>query len=217
MPRLPIDYSKCVIYKIVCLDKNIDYIYVGSTCRFVERKCAHKGHTTNINAKHYTLKLYETIREHGGWNNWNMVQIEEYPCNNKREAEQREEYWRVELQAQLNSKRCYGAENKKEYEKIYQQDKKEYIKQYQKMWIESNKEHIRECNKLYRDTHKELISSKSKQYYDTHKEHIQQYVKDNKEHIAQRQKQYREDNRDRLREQQKQRYQKRKLLLEQQK
>ena len=47
-----------------------------------------------------------------------MIQIEEYPCNNKREAECREEYWRVELHAQLNMNRPYVAENKIEYDKI---------------------------------------------------------------------------------------------------
>jgi hypothetical protein len=31
-----------------------------------------------------------------------IIQIEKYSCNNKREAECREEYWRVELNAQLN-------------------------------------------------------------------------------------------------------------------
>jgi hypothetical protein len=31
------------------------------------------------------------MREHGGWENFVMIQIEEFPCETKREAEAREE------------------------------------------------------------------------------------------------------------------------------
>ena len=34
MPKLPTDYSRTVIYKITCLDKNIEFSYVGSTTDF---------------------------------------------------------------------------------------------------------------------------------------------------------------------------------------
>ena len=98
MPRMPINYQNCVIYKIVCLDPNIEYTYVGSTTNFIERKNLHKSRCSITNKNNY-YKLYQTIRENSGWENWTMVQIEEYPCNNKREAECREEYWRVELNA----------------------------------------------------------------------------------------------------------------------
>ena len=40
-----------------------------------------------------------------------MTQIEEYSCNTNRELEMREEYWRRELQAQLNSYAAF-VENK---------------------------------------------------------------------------------------------------------
>ena len=33
------------------------------------------------------------IRENEGWNNWSMIEIEKYPCNDKNEACARERYW----------------------------------------------------------------------------------------------------------------------------
>jgi hypothetical protein len=59
------------IYKIVC-DDLPEYIYVGSTKAFRKEK----QHKSKCNNGH-TQKLYTTIRENGGWDNWRMVMIEE--------------------------------------------------------------------------------------------------------------------------------------------
>ena len=37
MPKLPIDYSKTIIYKIICCDLNIKDCYVGHTTDFTRR------------------------------------------------------------------------------------------------------------------------------------------------------------------------------------
>ena len=42
MPRKVVDYSKTVIYKIVCKDLNITELYVVHTTDFTRRKCEHK-------------------------------------------------------------------------------------------------------------------------------------------------------------------------------
>ena len=38
MPRKAIDYSRTIIYKIVCNDLNVEECYVGSTTDFSKRK-----------------------------------------------------------------------------------------------------------------------------------------------------------------------------------
>ena len=63
------------IYKICC-DDVPDYVYVGSTKAFRERKRHHKYSCTNVNGKSYHSKIYTTIRDNGGWDNWRMVIIE---------------------------------------------------------------------------------------------------------------------------------------------
>ena len=107
MPKIPTDYSKIVIYKLVHKE---DYdnanIYIGSTSNFTQRKSQHKSNCLNENSKEYHSKKYQYIRDNKGWDEWNMIEIEKYPCNDKREAEAKEEYWRTYFNAVLNSNVC---------------------------------------------------------------------------------------------------------------
>ena len=50
------------IYKICC-DDCPDYVYVGSTKAFRQRKNHHKQDCYNENCSRYNRKLYNTIRE----------------------------------------------------------------------------------------------------------------------------------------------------------
>ncbi len=59
-------YSNSIIYKIVPKDINLDYIYVGSSHRFSDRKSAHKSDYHNELSPRYKLEVYEYIRYHGG-------------------------------------------------------------------------------------------------------------------------------------------------------
>ena len=63
-----------IIYKIVC-DDLPEFIYVGSTSDWIKRKRQHSQHYKNEDSKEYNYKVYRTIRENGGWENWRMIQI----------------------------------------------------------------------------------------------------------------------------------------------
>ena len=82
MPKVDIDYSNTIIYKISCNDPLIKDVYVGITTNFIQRKYAHKLACNNINSSCYNFKLYKTIRAHGNWSNWNMSIINYYNCKN---------------------------------------------------------------------------------------------------------------------------------------
>lgn len=98
MPKQNVDYSKNVIYKIVCNDKNITDLYVGRTTDMIRRKYSHsRSCKSKIN-----LFVHKFIVDNGGWNNWNMTIVEEYPCENSVSATDRESYWINTLQATLN-------------------------------------------------------------------------------------------------------------------
>ena len=150
------------IYKIVCEDT--DYTYVGSTRAFKERKYQHKSCCNNENRKEYNFKLYKTIRENGGWDNWRMVCIAQVEVESKRQAEIIEEEWRMNLQANLNGQRCYRTEEQmKEYHKEYYENNTEKITQYKKEYRENNTEKIKEwvktkcnceCGGRYTNAHK---------------------------------------------------------------
>jgi hypothetical protein len=100
MPKETIDYSNTIIYKIYCKDETIKDIYVGHTTNFTQRKYSHKMASNNLNN---TLKIYNTIRNNGGWENWDMVEIAKYCCKDATEARIKEQFHYEELKSSLNS------------------------------------------------------------------------------------------------------------------
>ena len=146
MPKKDINYSKTIIYKIVCNDLNITDVYVGHTTNFIKRKAKHKSNCNNINSKAYNLKIYNTIRNNGGFENWSMIEIEKFQdCNDINEASARERYYYELLNAKLNTN-C-PARN----DKAYYQDNKEYKKEYIKKYYGKNNDKInaQKKNSLY--------------------------------------------------------------------
>ena len=142
MPKTPIDYSKTIIYKLV---HNEDYdninIYICSTTDFLKRTNQHKNSCNNEKKQNYNDKKYQYIRDNGGWNEWNMIEIQKYPCNDGNEARAREEYWRSHFNAQLNMVKSYTTyEERLEQKKRYNHANKEKRKEY----YEQNKDKINE-------------------------------------------------------------------------
>jgi hypothetical protein len=94
MPKKIIDFSKIIIYKIVCNDLNITDVYVGHTTNFINRKAKHKSDCNNPNSKSYNYKIYNLIRQNGGFENWSMIEIEKFQdCNDINEASAKERYY----------------------------------------------------------------------------------------------------------------------------
>jgi len=101
--KIEIDYSNTIIYKITCKDPNILDVYVGHTTNFVQRKHAHKQSCINNKAPNHACKLYEVIRNNGGWINWNMEIIHFCNCADHYEARKKEQEYFELLKATLNS------------------------------------------------------------------------------------------------------------------
>ena len=161
MPKLPIDHANTIIYKLV---KNDDYenanIYIGSTTDYIRRKNKHKSDCNCVTSKGYNDKKYQYIRENGGWEEWNMIEVEKFPCNDGNEARAREEYWRCHFNSQLNSIRAYRTdEQKKEHTKLYYENNKEKKLEYQKAYYENNKENRIEYQRNYNKKNKTDSSS----------------------------------------------------------
>jgi hypothetical protein len=184
MPRTAIDYSKNVIYKIVCNDLTITELYVGSTTDFIRRKNEHKNTCINSNNKNTNLKIYQIIRNNGNWENWTMIQIEEYPCTNGNEARARERYWFEQLNAMLNTQ--HPNRSKKEYGKEFYKNNKDKINEYNKTntdkikerrqkWYESNKDKIAYQKKEQYELNKDTICKNAKEYAELNKDKIKEY------------------------------------------
>jgi hypothetical protein len=151
MPRKEIDYSQTIIYKIVCNDLNITDCYVGHTTSFKDRKRSHKSRCI----KNYPFFIYKTINNNLGWDNWSMIEIEKYPCNNSNEARARERFWYEELSAKLNTK-CPTLNIEKQYQTS---------KEYHKEWYKNNQEWI----KNYREENRDKINQQKRIYYNKKK------------------------------------------------
>lgn len=103
MPKVDIDYSNTIFYKIFCKDPTIKELYVGLTTNFVQRRHAHKQSCKNEKAVNHNCKLYKTIRNVGGWDNWQMEIIAFHNCKDSREAHKKEQEYFEALGATLNS------------------------------------------------------------------------------------------------------------------
>lgn len=109
MPKTDIDYQKTIIYKIVCNDLSINDCYVGHTTDFNSRKARHKHACYSKEGRKQNYKIYKIIRDNGGWDNWTMVEIEKYPCNDRLEASSRERFWYEDLNSSLNTQIPYAS------------------------------------------------------------------------------------------------------------
>ena len=203
-PKEQMDYSNTIIYKLCCNEPNIKDIYVGHTTNFAQRKNRHKTCCCNENDKNYNRYVYQFIRDHGGWYNWSMIQIENVDCTTKREAEALEHKWMEDLGATLNTNKPYAMckEEPKLYKQCWYEEKKDYILQkakehyeehkeekiaYQKQYSQENKEKIAQHHKEYREKNKEKLSEQKKIYREEHKEQAREAQKawreENKEKI----------------------------------
>ena len=167
---MPIDYNKTIIYKLVCKDLTIKELYVGATTNWYNRQHNHKSDCNNEKSKK-NLKVYRFIRANCGFDNWSMIMVEEYPCENKLQSDTREHYWTDFLGATLNS------QVQRRTPKKYQEDNKEKIAEYNKKIYEDNKNQIAEQKHIYYEKNKGQITKKLKIYNEKHKEKIAEYKK----------------------------------------
>ena len=183
------NYSKSCIYMLRHKDDfELQYIYIGSTTNFKGRKCHHKTCCCNPNNKNHHFKIYQYIRANGGWDNWKMIWIEDYPCKSKKELLKKEDEVMLQYENRLNINRAsrtykeYYEDNKErlvEEKKEYRNNNKEKIAEKKKKYYENNKEKIAEKKKKYNEDNKEIIAEIKKKYYENNKEKNKEKIKCN--------------------------------------
>ena len=163
-----VNYNKSIIYKLCCRDVAVKDEYVGSTTNFQRRKAQHKVDCSNNNKNN--LKVYVYIRENGGWDNWDMVEVERYEATDKGNLHSRERYWIETFKSRLNGQ--IPTQTKKEH---YEANK-EVILEQKKEYYEANKEVILERRKKRYEANKEALIEHQKEYYEANKEKINEKV-----------------------------------------
>lgn len=198
-----------IIYKIYSND--CDEFYIGSTHNFRQRKSKHKINANGNEKVKQRLKLYQTINEYGGWDNWNMVLLEICDKNikTKTDARMREEEWRVKLNATLNSQRAYvSEEQKKEENKIkskeWMSENYEYYKNYKKNYNNENPEKIKQQKaeefQRNKETYNERRIKSLSENPDKVKQQKHEEYERNKDKYLERAKNYKEENEEKIKE-----------------
>jgi hypothetical protein len=151
--------NKGIVYKIEIGDE----LYIGST---EEKLCKRQGkHNYDLKKKPHR-KLYKACIDNG-INKIKCWWVADIIFNSFEERRAIEETYRKELNAKLNSLRCYSSkEEKEEYQKQYKLDHKEKIAEYKKQYdIKYNldhKEKIAERNRLYNIKNRDTINAKAR-------------------------------------------------------
>jgi len=165
MPKIAINYDNTQIYKLVHKDDlENENVYVGHTTNWAQRKRSHKSVCNNSKSKKYDFSLYQNIRDNGGWDEWSMIWLEDYPCGGQPEACARERYWIEHYESKLNS--LIPGRNNKEYTQVHREKIKEYKKKYHK----DHKEKISESNRHYRENNPEKVKEYNRTYREDNKE-----------------------------------------------
>lgn len=152
---MTIDYKEAVIYKIVCNDLDIKHCYVGATCHFRARKRKHKSDCNN--PKKENLKIYKFINENGGWDNWDMVMIEEFvECENRLQLVAKERRYVEELGALLNNNRPSRTRQE------YRNDNKVKLNDNQKRYYHNRASEDKKQDIIKRDFYRNKPENKSK-------------------------------------------------------
>lgn len=157
-------YNRGKIYKLCCKDANITDIYVGSTLNHYKRKHGHKKDCNDPKRKRYNSSLYQFIRANGGFDNWDIIVLEEYDAENKNDLLWKEREWIERLKPSLNHTNRPI---------ITHEEKKEYYEEY----YEENKERILERLKEYRQNNKEKIKKRDKKYYEANREKLLEHYR----------------------------------------
>jgi hypothetical protein len=193
-------FDDYVMYKICPKNKELNYCYIGQTTNFTTRKRQHMKNTvTESDKKHYHLKHYETIRKNGGWDEWEIIEIEKFNGKTNLEARMREQELIEEYDGNLNSVSAFITEEqrtstKKAITEKYRENNKELLKEQTKQYKAEHKEIIAEQMKKYREENKDKIYEKTKEYKENNKEKHQEWQKiwteNNKEILKEKRKIY---------------------------
>jgi hypothetical protein len=173
------DYSQGKIYKII--SSECDLVYYGSTVdplnvRLIKHKSSYKCY---LEGKKNYITSFEII--HKG--NYEIVLVENYPCNSKEELRLREgEYIKnnecVNKFIPGRTTKEYHEANKekiREYNKKYRVEHNDELREYNKKYRVEHNDELREYNKKYRVEHNDELREQHKQYREANKEKIREH------------------------------------------
>lgn len=153
-------YSRAKIYRIV---GGSGKTYYGSTCVSLSRRLSkHKAvYKQWLEGKTHYISSFEILAEE----EYDIVLVEEFPCDNKEQLHMRERYW-------IESNDCVNIVVPGRTDKEYYETHKDKVAKRQKQYRDLNKDKVAKRVKQYYETHKDKVAKPVKQYKKTHKDKI---------------------------------------------
>lgn len=140
-------YERGKIYKIV--DNTNNNIYIGSTTK-----------TLKVRLNEHKSGEYCVSREIIKNDDYDILLIENYPCDSRKQLEAREGFY-------IRNNDCININIPGRTDKEYYQDNKDIIKEQSKLWYQDNKEKTLKYKKKYRENNREKnkLYSKNRNAY----------------------------------------------------
>ena len=163
------DYSQGKIYKIVCNVTGKQYVGHTSKKYLSQRLSKHKSSYNSWKNKlsDEYITSFEVL-ENG---DYDIILLENCPCNDVHQLRIRERYWIENIKGGCVNKNI-PSHTKYESDKKYRERNKEEIQEYKKKYRESNCEYICQRNKDYYKKNKQVMRENAKQYYEKNKDQI---------------------------------------------
>jgi len=140
-----VNYQNGKIYKII--DNTNDNIYIGSTCeKLCRRLQKHKASYRCFlkpNIKQGYMRSFDILKN----NDYKIILIEDYPCENKEQLLSREQYY-------IDNLNCINhnnpVRNAKEYLKKYSEANREHLLEKKRLYAKNNRDKANLRNAIYR-------------------------------------------------------------------
>jgi hypothetical protein len=164
------NYQNGKIYKLYGIKEDGSILnYYGSTTVNLRVRLAGHIQDHKRNKNNSSKQIIET-------NNYEIMLLENYPCNNKEELHSREQYYILNNECvnkiiPLQTYKEYYEKNKDKI-KIYYKENIDKIKEIKKEYNEKNKDKINENKKEYYEKNKDKINEKTKEYHEKNKDKI---------------------------------------------
>ena len=159
------DYSQGKIYKII--SSECDLVYYGSTVETLKiRLQKHKSsYNLFLKGKKRPMTSFQILEK----GNYDIVLVEDYPCNSKEELQLREgEY--------IKNNQCVNHNVAGRTPEEYYEDNHERILNQRKQYREKNREIIRHKLKEYNEENREKINQRQRDYNKLNREKINQKI-----------------------------------------
>ena len=141
------------VYRLSCKDEAVKDCYIGSSINLMSRLSKHKNNSNNPNSEKHHLKIYQKIREYGGWDNWKCEVLDTLENPTRKQLIQLERmYYEEQIEnATLNTTYC--GRTKKECNTNWWNNNPNYMKEYR----EKNPERVKAINDKYYLTNRDEI------------------------------------------------------------